>query len=468
MPRRVSRFNPDGWVGPQLSVGANNERFYGGIRVDGDLINVGDAVKVKCEDRNDDQVTRVDAMWEDVNGNKCFEGRWYYRPDETTCGRLVGHDERELFETAHVIEDDIGVINGICTVMAWDDYQRWLDQPEDDDEEDEMTFVCRAAYHIGSGEFVPLAGASSLKEAERRGQQQQRASAAAGSKPPQQQHDGRGAAGAGAGGNKRPRGGGAASSWSDVLRDAEEQEVDGGRGGGGARGGKLNARDLYADPNEDVLVATGQGGVRRRRRLGRFAEAAARLAPSAAPERMPCREKERDEVVGVLRAAVLEGALGGSLYLSGTPGTGKTATVHQALRALAADKALPPFRTIFVNGMKLNSPFEVYTLLWENLTGQAVKPNRALELLEKRFAVPTASRLPFGRQPKQRRKGVSEKVILILDELDYLVTSRARPGRSKAAASARPSTASLAVRQRPSLASSSSRSPSCRARPPCR
>lgn len=67
----------------------------------------------------------------------------------------------------------------------------------------------------------------------------------------------------------------------------------------------------------------------KRSRLGRFAEAAARLLPSSSPERMPCREKERGDVIGALRAALLEGTLGSSLYLSGTPGTGKTATVHQ-------------------------------------------------------------------------------------------------------------------------------------------
>ena len=65
---------------------------------------------------------------------------------------------------------------------------------------------------------------------------------------------------------------------------------------------------------------------------------------------MPCREKERSEVVGSIRAAVLERDLGGSLYLSGTPGTGKTATVHQALRELADDDKVPSFRTMEVNG----------------------------------------------------------------------------------------------------------------------
>ena len=126
---RVSRSKPNGWTTQQLSVGANSERFYGGIRVDGEVFNVGDAVLVECEDRCEPQVTRIDALWEDVHGRKCFEGRWFYRPEETTCGRLVGHDPRELFETTHIIEEGIEVINGVCTVMAWDDYQRWLDQP---------------------------------------------------------------------------------------------------------------------------------------------------------------------------------------------------------------------------------------------------------------------------------------------------------------------------------------------------
>ena len=79
-PPRSTRSKPDGWTTEQLSVGANNERFYGGIRVDGEVFNVGDAVLVECEDRCEPQVTRIDALWQDVHGRKCFEGRWYYRP----------------------------------------------------------------------------------------------------------------------------------------------------------------------------------------------------------------------------------------------------------------------------------------------------------------------------------------------------------------------------------------------------
>lgn len=119
--------------------------------------------------------------------------------------------------------------------------------------------------------------------------------------------------------------------------------------GSSARGPSPASARLSGD-GKAAAYSTGRQACHRRSRLGRFAEAANRLTPSAAPERMPCREKERSEVVGSIRAAVLERDLGGSLYLSGTPGTGKTATVHQALRELADDDKVPSFRTMEVNG----------------------------------------------------------------------------------------------------------------------
>jgi origin recognition complex subunit 1 len=360
------------WVPPLISIGAGGERMYSAVRVGTDTFHVNDTVIVRVDGFGNDQVARIEALWEDVRGAKWWEGRWYYTPEETTCGRLVGHDPRELFETAHVDENLVDTIDCHCTVMEWDAYQRWLDQPAEDDDEEETTFACRAMYHAGSGEFVPLTGASTLAEAARIGGRQLQLHSA----PPA----------------------------ADAMRAAPQYAPKSFRG----------------ELGSSSLPALGAG---RKRRLGRFSEAAARLAPSAVPERMPCREKERAEVIATLRAAVLEGALGGSLYISGTPGTGKTATVHQALRELTADRTLQ-FRSIFVNGMKMSTPFQVYALLWEGLTGQAVKPSRALELLERRFAAPVTSRLSFSKAVQQRRKGASEKVILILDELDYLVTSR--------------------------------------------
>ena len=121
--------------------------------------------------------------------------------------------------------------------------------------------------------------------------------------------------------------------------------------------------------------------------------------------------QEREELTTALRSAISGGGKGTSLYISGTPGTGKTATVHHALRLLAAERGLPPFRTLEVNGMKLSSPQQVYSLLWEGLTGQHASVARAQQLLDKRFSAPS-----------KKRRGGAEVVVLLLDELDYLVT----------------------------------------------
>lgn len=51
------------------------------------------------------------------------------------------------------------------------------------------------------------------------------------------------------------------------------------------------------------------------------------------------------------------------MYISGVPGTGKTATVHEVMRCLqqaAQDSDVPPFQYIEVNGMKLTEPHQVY------------------------------------------------------------------------------------------------------------
>ena len=52
------------------------------------------------------------------------------------------------------------------------------------------------------------------------------------------------------------------------------------------------------------------------------------------------------------------------MYISGVPGTGKTATVKEVTRALLLDAKegnIPKFKFIEVNGMKLTEPRQAYT-----------------------------------------------------------------------------------------------------------
>lgn len=51
------------------------------------------------------------------------------------------------------------------------------------------------------------------------------------------------------------------------------------------------------------------------------------------------------------------------MYVSGVPGTGKTATVHEVMRCLqqAADvDQIPSFSFVEINGMKMTDPHQAY------------------------------------------------------------------------------------------------------------
>lgn len=337
------------WIGKPTCLGIRGERFYQGVAIAEEHFHIGDDVSLATSGTDDDiYVGRIISFWETASGEAEMELKWYYAPEHTACGRLVGHDPREIFESVHTDDNPVAAIDGHVRVLGWDEYQKWLDEPvgdRDDDEEEDM-YVCRAQYHPGTGEFMPLNGACSLSEAVLHA--------------------------------------GPATCSSIIHRNGTQRPIQ--------------------NPLPSTRRTSG-------RQLSRFSEAARLLTPHSAPTRLPCREKEKEEVTSALRASIASGGQGTSLYISGTPGTGKTATVHHALRILAHEEGLPAFRTLEVNGMKLSSPQQVYSLLWEGLTGQHVSIQRALALLEKRFA--TSDR---------RRKGVQEVVVLLLDELDYLVT----------------------------------------------
>ncbi|XP_023810199.1 origin recognition complex subunit 1 isoform X2 [Oryzias latipes] len=101
-------------------------------------------------------------------------------------------------------------------------------------------------------------------------------------------------------------------------------------------------------------------------------EARIRLHVSAVPESLPCREQEFQDIYSFVESKILDGT-GGCMYISGVPGTGKTATVHEVMRCLqhAADvDEISPFHFIEINGMKMTDPHQAYVqilqldLLW--------------------------------------------------------------------------------------------------------
>ena len=133
------------------------------------------------------------------------------------------------------------------------------------------------------------------------------------------------------------------------------------------------------------------------------------LHVASVPTTLPCREAEFSLVYSHLEAAITDGA-GTCIYISGTPGTGKTATVREVVShldaAVRADE-LDDFIFVEINGMKITDPHQSYALLWEALKGQRVSPAQALDLLEREFSHPSPRRVPC---------------VVLMDELDQLVT----------------------------------------------
>ncbi|KAG9387726.1 Origin recognition complex protein [Pyrenophora tritici-repentis] len=114
------------------------------------------------------------------------------------------------------------------------------------------------------------------------------------------------------------------------------------------------------------------------------------LHVSSVPAALPCREEEFSTVYSHLEAAITDGS-GSCIYISGTPGTGKTATVREVVAQLQASvqaEELDDFIFVEINGMKVTDPHQSYSLLWQALHGDRVSPSHALELLEREFSTP--------------------------------------------------------------------------------
>lgn len=133
------------------------------------------------------------------------------------------------------------------------------------------------------------------------------------------------------------------------------------------------------------------------------------LHVSTVPDSLPCRENEFSQIFLALESAI-NAETGSCIYVSGTPGTGKTATVREVIAQLqlrCQDGELSEFSFIEINGMKLINPLEAYETLWAEISGQRVSSANAVNLLEKEFKTHNPNRAP---------------VLVLMDEMDQLVT----------------------------------------------
>ncbi|XP_033985650.1 cell division control protein 6 homolog [Trematomus bernacchii] len=115
---------------------------------------------------------------------------------------------------------------------------------------------------------------------------------------------------------------------------------------------------------------------------------------TALPERLLSREVERDAIRCFLRDKALQ-RVPGSLYISGAPGTGKTACFNCVLQEMEPE--LSSVQTVLVNCMSLRSSHAIFRLLAEKL------------------------KAPGGQGGLQRfLTAPGPAVLLVLDEMDQL------------------------------------------------
>jgi origin recognition complex subunit 1 len=101
------------------------------------------------------------------------------------------------------------------------------------------------------------------------------------------------------------------------------------------------------------------------------------------------------------------------MYISGVPGTGKTATVTSVINqlvTLAKAGDLPEFQYVNINGMKLTEPRQAYVEIVKQLVGKTVTWEQAQTTLEEKFT--------------KKSKQMKLPIILLVDELDIVCTKR--------------------------------------------
>ncbi|KAK0194071.1 P-loop containing nucleoside triphosphate hydrolase protein, partial [Armillaria mellea] len=140
------------------------------------------------------------------------------------------------------------------------------------------------------------------------------------------------------------------------------------------------------------------------------------------PDALPCRDDEYHHVLRSVRDLLEEGS-GGCIYISGVPGTGKTATVHavvRELRRLAEASETNPFTYVEINGLRIPEPNAAYNVLWEGISGHDVKTDGHLQISAKESLKALTNYFGSGHA-----KGPgAHACVVLMDELDQLVTAR--------------------------------------------
>ena len=411
---------------------------------------------------------RIECIWQEANGKFMFVGRWFATPEETHTGRQAHHSRREVFLTNNTDENCVDSLLRKAAVLLPQQYRDATrlaneaaatarrkareakaardrgEEPstgvvEPDDKESNKDPALAAAEAAGDDVFLCEYTYDQHFHRFKRRTEWDDDDLSDDDLP---------------GGMNFFHGG-----LTLVDEDDEDEDLDGedsdadiddwggskgskkpsskkgarGKGkGSGAIGvslgsrarGRVISRHIAASRREAAAAAGEYGGVmglgavtvpRIDKPVPTTALGRARQALSLAhsPGTLPCRDIERKKIVDFVEQSINAGAqcLGRCLYISGVPGTGKTATVREVIRTLrkkSRDGSLPRFNHVELNGLRLQTPKHAYSAIAEELMGERLSPQVANDVLDRRF--------------KEGRGSDGRVTVLVIDEMDLLVT----------------------------------------------
>lgn len=323
---------------------------------------------------------RIESLWREPDGTFWAKVRWYTIPEETAAGRQPHNLRRELYRTNDLADIEMETILRHCYVMSPKEFRDASNEGDD-------VFYCEYEYDVHWHNFKRLADIDDEPETQE--------------DPSDEPYN--------AGNDYN----------SDTDEDSEFEEEDGPAKRCSAR--KNQSHQFAANSRKGRIYGLQKIGIRkipehvRCHQKTDLEKAKATLLLATLPKSLPCRDKEMEEISTFVKDAICnDQCLGRCLYIHGVPGTGKTMSVLAVMRRLRSELdsgALRPYCFIEINGLKLASPENIYKVIYEQLSGHRVGWKKALHYLTEHFSDGTK----IGKQ-------TSQPIILLIDELDLLLT----------------------------------------------
>ncbi|KAL2557223.1 Origin of replication complex subunit 1A [Forsythia ovata] len=317
---------------------------------------------------------RIESLWKEVDGTYWFRARWYIIPEETSSGRQPHNLRRELYQTNDFADVEMESIIRHCYVMNPKEFARAGNDGDD-------VFLCEYEYDMRWHSFKRIAEIDNYEE------------------------DGE-------------------EDWNscedsdpDTEEDLEyEEEIK-----RSSLTGPSPTHPLAANSRKGRIFGLQKIGAKkipehvRCHKQTDLEKAKATLLLATLPKSLPCRDKEIDEITAFIKGAICDDqCLGRCLYIHGVPGTGKTMSFLSVMRNLRSEVdagSIQPYCFVEINGLKLASPENIYTVIYEALSGHRVGWKKALHSLNDRYSNETKC-----------RKEEIRPCILLIDEFDLLVT----------------------------------------------